>query len=80
LKDWLIDAGFEDVTQLTYFLLYSPWPKDHYLKELGRYQQIMSQQAIEAYVLRLWAGVWMFRRFFRRSVESRLVIGMCMLM
>ncbi|GLI79699.1 hypothetical protein PoHVEF18_008039 [Penicillium ochrochloron] len=57
LKGWLIDAGFEDVTQLTYFLPYSPWPKYHYLKELGRYQQIMSQQAIEAYVLRLCTQV-----------------------
>jgi hypothetical protein len=42
VKGWLIDAGFEDVTQLTYFLPYNPWPKDPYLKELGKYQQIMS--------------------------------------
>jgi hypothetical protein len=57
LKGWLIDAGFEDVTQLTYFLPYSPWPKDPYLKELGKYQQAMSQQAVEAYGLRLCTQV-----------------------
>ncbi|KAJ5461204.1 uncharacterized protein N7458_002756 [Penicillium daleae] len=57
LKGWLIDAGFEDVTQLTYFLPYSPWPKDPYLKELGKYQQVMSQQAVEAYGLRLCTQV-----------------------
>ncbi|KAJ5176561.1 uncharacterized protein N7482_002438 [Penicillium canariense] len=57
LKDWLIEAGFEDVTQLTYFLPYSPWPKDPHLKELGKYQNVMVQQAVEAYGLRLCTQV-----------------------
>lgn len=57
LRDWLIDAGFEDVQQFTYFLPYSPWPKDPALKELGRYQAAMAQQAVEAYGLRLFTQV-----------------------
>ncbi|OQE23263.1 hypothetical protein PENSTE_c009G03540 [Penicillium steckii] len=57
LRQWLIDAGFEDVQQSTYFLPYSPWPKDPALKELGRYQAAMAQQAVEAYGLRLFTQV-----------------------
>lgn len=57
LKGWLIEAGFEDVTQFTYLLPYSPWPRDPYLKELGKYQAVMVQQAIESYGLRLFTQV-----------------------
>ncbi|KAJ5100323.1 hypothetical protein N7456_006375 [Penicillium angulare] len=57
LRDWLIEAGFEDVQQFTYFLPYAPWPRDPHLKELGRYQLAMAQQAVESYGLRLFTSV-----------------------
>lgn len=57
LKDWMIDAGFEDVHQSVYFLPYSPWPKDPYLKEIGKYQLIQAQQGVEAYSMRLFTDV-----------------------
>ncbi|KAJ5929626.1 hypothetical protein N7454_006576 [Penicillium verhagenii] len=57
LKDWMIGAGFEDVQQLIYFLPYSPWPKDPYLKEIGKYQLIQAQQGVEAYSMRLFTDV-----------------------
>ncbi|KAJ5263602.1 hypothetical protein N7478_011207 [Penicillium angulare] len=53
LRDWLIEAGFEDVQQFTYFLPYAPWPKDPHLKELGRYQFAMAQQAVESKLRKL---------------------------
>ncbi|KGO75874.1 hypothetical protein PITC_033200 [Penicillium italicum] len=57
LEQWMLDAGFEDVHQLTYILPYSPWPRDPHLKECGRYQAVMVQQAIESYGLRLCTQV-----------------------
>ena len=57
LRGWMIDAGFEDVKEYTYFLPYSPWPRDPHLKELGKYQAVMAQQAVESYGLRLCTQV-----------------------
>ncbi|KAJ5794799.1 hypothetical protein N7457_001398 [Penicillium paradoxum] len=57
LKDWMVEAGFEDVQQFTYLLPYSPWPRDPHLKELGKYQALMVQQAVESYGLRLCTQV-----------------------
>ncbi|KGO47378.1 hypothetical protein PEX1_004680 [Penicillium expansum] len=57
LEQWMIDAGFEDVEQFTFLLPYSPWPRDPHLKECGKYQGVMVQQAIESYGLRLCTQV-----------------------
>lgn len=57
LRDWLVEAGFEDVQQDTYFLPYAPWPRDPHLKELGKYQLVHAQQAVESYGLRLQTSV-----------------------
>lgn len=57
LRDWISDAGFENVTQFTYLLPYSQWPRDPYLKEIGKYQAVMVQKAVEAYGLRLCTQV-----------------------
>ncbi|EKV11916.1 hypothetical protein PDIG_34790 [Penicillium digitatum PHI26] len=57
LERWMVDAGFEDVQQFTYLLPYSPWPRDPHLKECGKYQAVMAQQAVESYGLRLCTQV-----------------------
>lgn len=57
LKDWLIDAGFEDVSLSVYALPFSPWPRDPHLKALGKYQAVQLQQAIDSYSLRLYTQV-----------------------
>ncbi|KAJ5108849.1 hypothetical protein N7456_005524 [Penicillium angulare] len=57
LRHWMINAGFEDVQQFVYFLPYSPWPRDPYLKEIGKYQLVQAQQAVEAYSMRLFTDV-----------------------
>ncbi|KAJ5087970.1 hypothetical protein N7456_011586 [Penicillium angulare] len=57
LPELLSAAGFEDVTQFTYLLPYSPWPRDPYLKEIGKYQALQVNQAVEAYGLRLCTQV-----------------------
>ncbi|CAI7678900.1 unnamed protein product [Penicillium pancosmium] len=76
LRQWLIEAGFEDVNQFVYFLPYSPWPKDPYLKELGKFQAAMVQHAIEAYSLRLFTQVLGWgedvSKIFQASVKKQL--------
>lgn len=57
LKDWMIEAGFEDVKLSVYTLPFSPWPRDPYLKALGKYQAVQLQQAIDSYSLRLYTQV-----------------------
>lgn len=57
LKDWLIEAGFEDVSLSVYALPFSPWPRDPHLKALGKYQAVQLQQAIDSYSLRLYTQV-----------------------
>ncbi|CAG8116177.1 unnamed protein product [Penicillium olsonii] len=76
LKEWMIEAGFEDVQQFTYLLPYSPWPRDPYLKEIGKYQAVMVQQAVESYGLRLCTQVlgWGAEpaRIFQAMVKKQL--------
>lgn len=57
LKDWMIEAGFEDVSLSVYVLPFSPWPRDPHLKALGKYQAVQLQQAIDSYSLRLYTQV-----------------------
>lgn len=57
LKNWMIQAGFEDVSFSVYALPFSPWPRDPYLKALGKYQAVQLQQAIDSYSLRLYTQV-----------------------
>jgi hypothetical protein len=54
LHNWLIDAGFEDITQFSYVLSYSPWPPDRYLKELGTFQAVDFMGLV--CVRRCWVG------------------------
>lgn len=57
LKDWMIAAGFVDVSVSVYTLPFSPWPRDPHLKQLGKYQAVQLQQAIDSYSLRLYTQV-----------------------
>ncbi|KAJ5164254.1 uncharacterized protein N7500_006084 [Penicillium coprophilum] len=57
LKNWMIAAGFKDVSLRVYTLPFSPWPRDPHLKALGKYQAVQLQQAIDSYSLRLYTQV-----------------------
>ncbi|PYH89966.1 S-adenosyl-L-methionine-dependent methyltransferase [Aspergillus ellipticus CBS 707.79] len=65
LSPWLTAHGFEDVHEETYILPFSPWPRDARLKEIGKVQAVMVQDAVEAYGLRLCTQVlgWSSDRF-----------------
>jgi hypothetical protein len=57
LKQWIIDAGFEDTKESIYVLPCGTWPKEPTLKDLGRYQYANAHEAVEAYGLRLFTHV-----------------------
>lgn len=63
-KQWMIEAGFKDVTEEIHKVPFSPWAKDPKLKELGRYQQANMLEALDAYSLAL------FTRFLGWSVDQ----------
>ncbi|KAE8367100.1 putative methyltransferase [Aspergillus caelatus] len=63
-KQWMIEAGFTDVTEEIFKVPFSPWAKDPKLKELGRYQQANMLEALDAYSLAL------FTRFLGWSVDQ----------
>ena len=56
-KQWMIDAGFEDVTELRFKWPVGTWPKDKALKELGKMTMINFLIGLEGFTLRLWTGV-----------------------
>ncbi|KAL1961876.1 hypothetical protein VTN77DRAFT_956 [Rasamsonia byssochlamydoides] len=57
LKGWLINAGFEAVTEKVYLLPLGPWPKDPRLKEVGKWESIAAPESVEAYGLRLYTQI-----------------------
>lgn len=57
LKGLIKKAGFEDVTEKVYLIPLGPWPKDQKLKELGKWVSVSTQDAVEAYGLRLYTQV-----------------------
>lgn len=56
-KDWLTEAGFTNVQEDIYKVPYSPWPKDPKMKELGRYQQVLMLEALDAYSFALFTRI-----------------------
>ncbi|KAL1893852.1 hypothetical protein Cpir12675_003920 [Ceratocystis pirilliformis] len=57
-KQWMIDAGFEDVHEEIVRIPIGPWPKDPHLKELGRFEQIHMQMSVESHTLALFTRIW----------------------
>ncbi|KAF4846546.1 Secondary metabolism regulator LAE1 [Colletotrichum siamense] len=53
-KQWMIDAGFEDVQEL---IPIGPWAKDPALKELGRYELAHMQMSVESHTPALFTRV-----------------------
>ncbi|CAI7658463.1 unnamed protein product [Penicillium palitans] len=84
LKDWVIEAGFEDVKLSVYALPFSPWPRDPHLKTPGKYQAVQLQQAIDSYSLHLYTQVLGWRsevaKIIMLSLSMSCGIRSCMLM
>lgn len=54
MKDKMTKAGFVDVTERRFKLPVGPWPKDKYLKTVGRYQRLVWEESLEMWVMLLW--------------------------
>jgi hypothetical protein len=57
LKQWVIDAGFDNVTEKVYFVPLGPWTRDKKLKEIGKWEYLLVPDSVEAYALRLYTQV-----------------------
>ncbi|USW48333.1 Putative S-adenosyl-L-methionine-dependent methyltransferase [Septoria linicola] len=56
-KQWMIDQGFEDVTELQFKWPVGTWPKDKWFKKLGQMTKVNFLSGLEGFTLRLWTGV-----------------------
>ncbi|KAJ0299082.1 uncharacterized protein N0V96_007059 [Colletotrichum fioriniae] len=56
-KQWMIDAGFEDVQELVYRIPIGPWAKDPALKELGRCELVHMQMSVDSHTPALFTRV-----------------------
>jgi ubiquinone/menaquinone biosynthesis C-methylase UbiE len=56
-EGYLRDAGFVMTKEEIFKMPHSPWPKDKHMKEIGRWTQIQSLEALEAYGLLLLGQV-----------------------
>lgn len=70
-KQWMIDQGFEDVTETKFRWPVGSWPRDPYYKRLGKMTRANFLAGLEGFTLRLWTGT------FGMSVEEVLVFLSC---
>ncbi|KXS96852.1 hypothetical protein AC578_7401 [Pseudocercospora eumusae] len=56
-KEWMIDQGFEEVTELQFKWPVGTWARDKSFKFLGRMTRANFLAGIEGFTLRLWTGV-----------------------
>ncbi|KAK1988427.1 methyltransferase domain-containing protein [Colletotrichum cereale] len=59
-KQWMIEAGFEDVQELVYRIPIGPWAKDSALKELGRCELAHMQMSVDSHTPALFTRVLNF--------------------
>ncbi|KAK1993100.1 S-adenosyl-L-methionine-dependent methyltransferase [Colletotrichum falcatum] len=59
-KQWMIEAGFEDVQELVYRIPIGPWAKDPALKELGRCELVHMQMSVDSHTPALFTRVLNF--------------------
>ncbi|KAH6839588.1 S-adenosyl-L-methionine-dependent methyltransferase [Chaetomium sp. MPI-CAGE-AT-0009] len=59
-KQWMIDAGFEDVTEKIIRIPIGPWAKDAALKELGRFEQLHMQMSVASHTPALFTRVFSY--------------------
>lgn len=53
-KQWMIDQGFENVTEYKYKWPIGTWPKDKKAKYLGKMNRTNFLTGLEGFSLRLW--------------------------
>ncbi|KAL2195340.1 S-adenosyl-L-methionine-dependent methyltransferase [Corynascus similis CBS 632.67] len=57
-KQWMIDAGFENVEEKVIRIPIGPWVKDPVLKELGRFEQLHMQMSVASHTPALLTRVF----------------------
>ncbi|KAH6692570.1 S-adenosyl-L-methionine-dependent methyltransferase [Plectosphaerella plurivora] len=57
-RQWMIDAGFQDVKEEVYRIPIGPWAMDPTLKELGRFELAHMQMSVDSHTPALFTRVW----------------------
>ncbi|KAL2208571.1 S-adenosyl-L-methionine-dependent methyltransferase [Sarocladium strictum] len=57
-RQWMIDAGFEEVQELVYRIPIGSWARDPTLKELGKFELIHMQMSVDSHTPALFSRVW----------------------
>ncbi|KAK4505182.1 hypothetical protein PRZ48_003145 [Zasmidium cellare] len=55
-KDWLTEAGYEDVVERTFKWPINPWAKDPELKSVGRWNEVNMLDGLEGFCVRLFSS------------------------
>jgi hypothetical protein len=63
----MIAAGFTEVVERRFKCPIGSWPKDPYLKELGRYNRLQWEEGIEGWTMMLLTTILGVRSFFFRA-------------
>lgn len=70
-KQWLIEAGFEDVVERKFKMPGNSWPKDPYAKQIGLYTAANMKEGIEGFCLMAQKkGLGLFEDEIRPLVEQ----------
>lgn len=56
-RQWMIDAGFSDVSEDVYKIPIGSWPKNKALKELGRVQRVQMIEAVPTFSLAYYTRI-----------------------
>ncbi|KAI8649095.1 hypothetical protein NCS57_01445600 [Fusarium keratoplasticum] len=59
-KQWMIDAGFQDVEEREFRIPIGPWAKDPALKELGKFELTHMQMSVESHTPALFTRVFQY--------------------
>ncbi|KAK3316026.1 methyltransferase [Apodospora peruviana] len=59
-KQWMIDAGFEDVHEEVIRIPIGPWAQRPDLKELGRFERVHMQMSVDSHTPALFTRVWSY--------------------
>ena len=57
MKDYMIEAGFEDVTEIRQKFPIGAWSSNEHLKDIGRWNMLHTEEGIEGWALALLTRV-----------------------
>ncbi|KIW20703.1 hypothetical protein PV08_01280 [Exophiala spinifera] len=70
-RQWMIDAGFQDVREVVHKIPIGPWPKDPKLKELGKLMRVQMTQSVPSFMLAYFVRILGYSREYTEVVMAQ---------